>query len=314
MERRRRRWPLARIVPACGRVVYSRGMHVLLVSNQQSGSADAIDPAAALREHDCVVTEVDIADAASWDARRATERAGSVERVVVAGGDGSVGCAARIALTLDVPLAVVPSGTANDFARAMELSDDHAVACELAARGTKLRDIDLADVDGTPFVNVASIGVAPTAAERAQSLKGVLKALAYPVGAAMAAASTRPVSIVAKVDDELVWTGKAWQAMVASTGAFGGWADTGTARHGDGALDLVIVPAGRGTRRLVFDAAALVRGELASRDGVHHARGAKIEVTLHRAPRIVVDGELIDVDDRHVLARVEPRPVRVVVG
>ena len=40
------------------------------------------------------------------------------ERIAVAGGDGSIGTVAALAGELDVPLAVIPTGTANDFARA----------------------------------------------------------------------------------------------------------------------------------------------------------------------------------------------------
>ena len=153
-------------------------MHVLLVTNDNSGSAQAVDPASVLVERACTVTVVDIADAARWamDDMPGTTR--DVERVVVAGGDGSVGCAARLALRLDVPLGVVPAGTANDFARAVHLPTDLERACVLAATGEQLRDIDLALVDGTPFVNVASFGLAPDAADKARPLKSPLRALA----------------------------------------------------------------------------------------------------------------------------------------
>jgi diacylglycerol kinase family enzyme len=302
IEREASSWPDLAKGPALQCVA----MRLLLVSNQGSGSAEDVDPAAQLRAHGCDVIEVDIADAAGWT--------GDVERVVVAGGDGSVGCAARIALANDVPLAVIPAGTANDFARAMELPTDPEGACELAARGARTRDVDLGDLDGTPFVNVASLGVAPKAAEQAQSLKSRLKALAYPIGALLGAARTKPISVTAEVDGEPAWSGDAWQVMVASSGAFGGWGDTGKVEHGDGQLDLVVVPAGRGTHRLAVDAASLVRGELAQRDGVHHSRGSRIELVLRHTQQVVVDGELLDLDDRRLVATVAPGPLRVVVA
>ncbi len=291
-------------------------MHVLLVRNRSSGSADQVDPAGVLVDRGCTVTDIDIADAARWARERDSRRVTSIERVVVAGGDGSLGVAAVLATLADVPLGVVPTGTANDFARAMQLPKDLEQACVLAATGDELRDIDLARVEGADaaFVNVASVGLAPAAASHAKPLKRGIGALAYPVGAAIAAVRSRPVPVVARVDGHLVWTGRAWQAMIASSGAFGGWADTGSTRQGDGQLDLVIVPAERGTKQLAFDAASLARGELAARDGVHHDRGTRIELTLHRAPRMVVDGELIDVDARRIVAQVADRPVRVVTG
>lgn len=291
-------------------------MHVLLISNAQSGSADACDPAAILVERGCVVTDADIETAARWaDEERPNDgRLGVIERVIVSGGDGSVGCAARLAHRLGVPLGVVPAGTANDFARALGLPDEHEQACVLAATGEQFHPTDLGSIGGVPFVNIASFGIAPEAAEEATRFKGLLRALAYPIGAAIAAVRTRPITVTAIVDGEQAYSGRAWQVMLASTGAFGGWASTGTVRHGDGALDLVVVPADRGAPRLAVDAAALVRGALAERDGVHHARGRHIELHLGGVDKMVVDGEVLDVPGRRIEACVLGDPLQVVTG
>src|SRR3954453_17352406 len=83
------------------------------------------------------------------------------DRMAAAGGDGTVGPLAELAGRLDVPLAVIPAGTANDFARAHGLPDDPAEATELAATGAPTRALDLGQLaDGRPFVNVASAGLA----------------------------------------------------------------------------------------------------------------------------------------------------------
>ncbi|MCW2928978.1 MAG: Diacylglycerol kinase [Thermoleophilia bacterium] len=291
-------------------------VHVLLVSNPNSGSADQVDPAAVLVERGCIVTDADVETAARWsnEERPNGGRLGVIERVVVAGGDGSVGCAAKLAHRLGIPLGVVPAGTANDFARAMELPTDQTQACILAATGDRYRTIDLGRIGDVPFVNVASFGMAPEAAEEATRFKGVLRALAYPVGAAIAAVRTRPIAVVATVDGVEVYDGRAWQVMLASTGAFGGWANTGKVRNGDGELDLVLVPADRGAPRLAVDAAALVRGELAEREGVFHARGRHVQLHLHGVDKMVVDGEVLDVPGHQIEGRVDGEPLRVVTG
>ena len=62
--------------------------------------------------------------------------------IVVGGGDGTMTCAAgRIAGT-DVMLGVLPLGTANDFARTLEIPNNLAEACATVADG-KVVDIDL---------------------------------------------------------------------------------------------------------------------------------------------------------------------------
>lgn len=282
---------------------------ILLITNARSGSADEeVDLAAEFRDHGARVDEVDIADVTGHAPDPSTTR------VIVAGGDGSIAPAAQVAADLDVPLGVVPAGTANDFARALQLPDDMADALALAADGRRLRPIELGLLDGRPFVNVVSLGIAPHAAAAAASLKSRLGPFAYPVGALLGMARAKPVELVATVDGSPAFTGTAWQVMIASTGAFGGWGDTGGTTLGDGKLDLVIVPSGRAARRLMFDAAALLNGDLARREGVHHARGVEIALECSASPDVVLDGEELSLQVRRLHARVHARLVQVVVA
>ena len=74
---------------------------------------------------------------------RARIAAWEPERIAVAGGDGTIGPVAGLAGRLDVPLAVIPAGTANDFARVHGLPDDLREAAVLAAAGTDTRPLEL---------------------------------------------------------------------------------------------------------------------------------------------------------------------------
>jgi len=172
-------------------------------------------------------------------------RAWAPERIAVAGGDGSIGPLAQLAGELGVPLAVIPAGTANDFARVHGLPDDPRAAAELARAGTIVRPLELGRLaDGRPFVNAASAGLASVAARRARPLKPRLGALAYAVGAVRAAATARPLEVRVRVDGREIFAGRCWQAIVAVSGAFGGGSGVQEARPDDGALDIVVLPAG----------------------------------------------------------------------
>jgi diacylglycerol kinase (ATP) len=111
------------------------------------------------------------------EVRRALERHGArcgdedPERIVVAGGDGTLAGAAARAAELNVPLAVIPTGTANDFARAWGLPEDIDEAAALAVTGAPDQAHDLAFMDDRPFVNLAAAGLHPAAARRAAPLK-----------------------------------------------------------------------------------------------------------------------------------------------
>src|SRR5437763_914894 len=154
-------------------------MHLLLLANPASGSGEPPDElAAALEAHGARVVErraIDGSDRPLPD---------GVERVVVAGGDGSLGAAAALAAAGGVPLAVIPTGTANDFAGAMELPDDPDEAARLAATGTRTRRIDLAAAADRVWLNTAAAGLAVEAARAASPLKRVLGPVAYAAGAA----------------------------------------------------------------------------------------------------------------------------------
>ncbi len=85
---------------------------------------------------------------------------------IVGGGDGTLNAAAPALVETGMPLGVIPLGTANDFARTVGIPADPMKAAELIAAG-KQQDIDLGEVNGHLFFNVASIGFS---AELAQDL------------------------------------------------------------------------------------------------------------------------------------------------
>jgi diacylglycerol kinase family enzyme len=220
---------------------------------------------------------------------------GSPERIVVAGGDGTIAPAAELAGRLDVPLGVIPGGTANDYVRAAGLPLDREEAAVLAVTSEKLRRFELGRLsDGRPFVNVASAGLASVAARRAAPLKPRLGPLAYAVGAVHAAVSAAPLPCSVRAGGETVFEGTAWQVIVAVTGAFGGGSEVGIADPQDGILDVAVLPAGSriGLARRAW---GLKRGTIAQQRGVAHHRAAVIEVDVPPGTEFNADGEVRDV-------------------
>ena len=279
-------------------------MRIALIANPAAGGA--LDPealAASLRRHGAEVIPCD----GPAEAARAAP-----ERLAVAGGDGTLGMAAQLAGRLGVPLAVIPTGTANDYARAAELPEDPDDACALAATGSELRPMELGRLaDGSPFVNVASAGLASAAARRAQPFKSFLGPLAYPVGALRAAMSEQPLRCTVCAGGEQVFDGEAWQAIVAVTGAFGGGADIDAADPDDGVLDAAILPAGS-RLGLARRAWGLRRGTIAEQRDVRHGRGTVVEVGLPPGTEFNVDGEVHDSGMERIT--VEHRAYELVVG
>jgi diacylglycerol kinase (ATP) len=232
------------------------------------------------------------------------------ERIVVAGGDGSVGPAAEAAARARVPLAVVPAGTANDFARALEIPLDLAAACRLAVEGGETRLLDLGWMRDRPFVNVASIGLSPTAAAKGHGLKRLLGPLAYSIGAMRAGLGAEPIQCRVSCDDKPLFDGRAWQASVAVTGAFGGGASLDADPH-DGELDVVLFEAAS-RARLVVHAYGLRMGGIRSQRHVRSGHGRTVEIRTDGTTGFNVDGELVEADDARF--RVAAQAFRVVHG
>jgi diacylglycerol kinase (ATP) len=280
-------------------------VRVSLLLNPASGSApDPQELTDSLRRHGAERVEVFPVGAAG-DALEPRP-----DRLVVAGGDGSIGPAAAAAAKARVPLAVVPAGTANDFARAVGLPDDLDDACRIAITATPLPH-DLAWIGERPFVNVANAGVAVEAAQVAGRWKRVLGALAYPVGAIRAGVSAQPVRCTLRCDGDRLFDGRAWQLLVGNSNAFGGGADMDMGNARDGVLSVAIVP--QGSRlALARHAHALRFGDLRRQPDVVRRQGAEVSVDGPHPLVFNVDGEIVEAGTS-VTLRVEPGAVRVAV-
>jgi diacylglycerol kinase (ATP) len=286
------------------------GRSIALIANPGSRSCDPDQVAAWLS---AAGAEVEMFELGEHERAAAS----GAERVVVAGGDGSVAPVAAAAGAHGAPLGVVPAGTANDFARGQGLPDDAEQACVVAVRGERRRALDLGwmappgEDRGRPFVNVSSLGLPAPAAERARSWKRALGPLAYAAGALVAGLTTAAVPCRATCDGELVHDGPAWQVTVACSGAFGAGSQIDEADPADGELDLVAMEAGS-RLRLPGLAYRLRTGGLTDRPGVVHASGARIGLEAPAGATYNVDGELVE----HGPARfeIQPRAFELVAG
>jgi YegS/Rv2252/BmrU family lipid kinase len=79
------------------------------------------------------------------------------DSVIIGGGDGTLNAALPGIVDTGLPLGIVPLGTANDLARTLALPAEWDKAVEVIATGHR-RQIDIGEVNGKPFFNVASVG------------------------------------------------------------------------------------------------------------------------------------------------------------
>ena len=276
---------------------------VALLANPDSGSGEAHEVADCLRSHGLAVTEFPLAEA---------EQAvrSKPDGLVVAGGDGSLACVAAPAARAGIRLAVIPTGTANDFARELEIPLELGEACRIAAEGGRVRRLDVGRMGERPFLNVASTGLPPAAAEHAQGLKEKLGPLAYAVGATRAGVEEDPFTCTVRCDGSEIHAGEAWQVTIACSGAFGGGSSIET-ELSDSKLDVVVIEAGS-RLKLAQHAYGLRRGGIGDQEGVTKVRCSEAEVELEGVAAWNVDGELVE--SGTAAFRVDSDAVEVVVG
>ena len=140
-----------------GRCLASPPAPFLLV-NPRSGSDEpsAEELAFAAGERGIEVRELRPGDDAVSLVSEAADR--GAPALGVAGGDGSLGAVAAVAVERNLPFACVPFGTRNHFARDLGLDVDDPLAALAAFAGPERR-VDVAEVNGRIFLNNVSLGI-----------------------------------------------------------------------------------------------------------------------------------------------------------
>ncbi len=216
-----------------------------------------------------------------------------VELIVLGGGDGTINRALNGLLEAQLPLGVLPLGTANDLARTLLLPADPMAACEVILSGHVQR-IDVGRVNERPFLNVASMGLAGELTRRlsrgAKTRWGVLAYVWAAIGALLRA---RPFSVEIVCDGESLHA-RTWQIAVGNGRNYGGGLTIHEeARIDDGLLDLYSLEFTRRWHILPL-IPALWRGALEPINTVRNLRGTEFEIRPLRHPRsITADGELV---------------------
>ena len=85
-------------------------------------------------------------------------RTADAEMLGMAGGDGSLGCVAQVAIERDLPFACIPWGTRNHFAIDAGLDADDPLAALSAFNGDERR-VDVGRLADRVFLNNVSLGV-----------------------------------------------------------------------------------------------------------------------------------------------------------
>jgi lipid kinase YegS len=216
-----------------------------------------------------------------------------VDVVAAVGGDGTVNEVVNGLDGYDVPLGVIPVGTANDFARQVGIPADADHAMDVILQ-RKPRRLDTASLNGRRFLNVSTAGIGAAAtAETPPEAKESFGAIAYLISGMRKLADLRPQSARFS-GDGFEYDGEFLMFAVGLTRASGGGTMvTPMASATDGLLDLCIV---EDMSRADFARTVLrvKRGEHIGQDGVQYVQVRSVTIEAREPIVVNVDGESSD--------------------
>lgn len=289
-----------------GRVTTRRAL-LLLNRKARNGGLDIADALQVLRDGGIELEERGCDSAASV-ATTIREGAREFDLVIVGGGDGTLNCAAPGIVETGLPLGVLPLGTANDLARTLGIGPDPVSAARTIVEG-RLRAIDLGEVNGRLFFNVASIGFsAELARELTREAKKRWGTLGYALAGARLLARTRPFTAFIEHDGETLKV-KTVQIAVGNGRHYGGGLTMDPdAQPDDGCFHVYSLEVDHWWR-LVALAPYLKRGTHGSWRDVRAFTTSEVTIRTRRARSVNTDGELTTATP--AVFRVRPKAVRV---
>ena len=244
-------------------------------------------------------------DHAYEEAGRAAEAG---ETVVALGGDGLLRPIAGALKGTESALAIVPCGRGNDLARMLGLPTDPSEAARLAVEGEE-RLVDVANVEGTPYMGVASFGFDSDANRIANEAK-LVKGDAVYVYAALRALATWKAARFSVIVDGVHHEFTGCTVAVGNSKVYGGGMYVlPQAEIDDGRLDVMIVKDASKLRLLAL-LPRVFKGTHGGSDLVEFHRGEEIEVSSDRPFAIYADGDPIGATP--AIMRVERRCLRVI--
>ncbi len=204
----------------------------------------ALAAAAGSLVRDGVDIELRVSTTPEEPARIAADAFARGRAVVAGGGDGLANQLAPVAIEHRGVLGIVPLGSGNDMARALDLDHrDPVAALRLLEPGRAgVRTVDVARANGRVVLTVAASGFDSEANRWANTVTRFGGTPLYLAAVARTLATYRPHRFRLSIDDGPSREITAWLVAVANTASYGGGMRIAPhARFDDGLLDVIVV-------------------------------------------------------------------------
>lgn len=216
----------------------------------------------------------------------------SFEYVLVAGGDGTVDRVVNYMKInkIDLPIAILPTGTANDFAKFIGMPQDIEEACNQIL-SSEPKKVDIGSINEKFFMNVASTGLFTDVSQKTDvNLKNTIGKLAYYVKGFEQLPNFRKLKI--KVDSEHgTFDGDMYLMLVFNGQTAGNFKLAYKAEVDDGMLDVIIIKAGM-IKDMFNLFIKMLRGEhLEDVDGLIYFKTDRLHIECSEDIVTDIDGE-----------------------
>ncbi|WP_338753744.1 diacylglycerol kinase family protein [Bacillus sp. FJAT-52991] len=242
----------------------------------------------------------------------------TVTAFIVIGGDGTVHTAIQDLAGSDIPMAVLPTGSGNDLARALRLTKSPKRLAEALLK-QEVRELDVLHVNGNFCLTIAAAGMdAEITHHAARSFYKRwfnflrIGSLTYVISALFVIPKFKPCHVEIKIDDDKYLAEKVWMVACGNTQSYGGGMKVCPLAHPiDGIIDLVFLhTVSRGTiiSRLL---PKVYSGKHINKDGVTYLKGRDIQISSDRPLKVIADGEIIG--ETPVSIRIKPGAIKLIV-
>ena len=232
------------------------------------------------------------------------------QRVIAWGGDGTLNeVAAALAFT-PVAFGIVPAGSGNGLARELGIPVSPRAALAIAV-GDGARTIDMGEIEGRLFINIAGIGIDACVAARFNAAGNTRRGfVSYARITAAALVGYRPLDYMVETSHKRS-VARALEIVLANSAQWGNGARIAPgAVLDDGLLDVVVITE-RSRLRTIANLRRLFDGTLADIPGCTVDRADRVLVECREPIAFHVDGEPVQGGTR-LAARVHRRAITVI--
>jgi diacylglycerol kinase (ATP) len=212
--------------------------------------------------------------------------------VIAAGGDGTINEIVNGLCEQNYRprLAVLPTGTTNDFARAIGVPRDIVKACEVICSGYEM-PLDIGKVNQSYFVNIAGAGrLTELTYDVPSKLKTMLGQLAYYLKGMEMLPFLRPTKVRIEYDGK-IFEDEIMLFLVSNTNSVGGFEKLAPeASMNDGMFDLLILKK-TNLAEFIRIARLAIKGEHIKDPNIVYAKANRIRIDNKDKMQLNLDGE-----------------------